>query len=80
MIGGAGQHGVANLLCFQGVAETRMHRFAGLERLQEIGDLVNERVFVADVQSRHPPIAHVGLIAVADVNAPANRERCESSL
>src|SRR5580704_6385017 len=36
---------------------------------KEIRYLVNEGVFVAYLQSRHPPILHVGMIAVSNMNA-----------
>ena len=39
------------------------------DRLKKIGDLMNERVLVADLQPGHPPILHVRMIAVGDVNA-----------
>ena len=39
------------------------------ERKKKIGDLVNEGVFVADLQSRNPPVLHVRMVAVGDVNA-----------
>ena len=39
---------------------------------EEIGDLMDEGVLVADLQARHPPVLHVGMIAVGDVErAPA---------
>ena len=43
---------------------------SGLQSFQEVGDLVYERVFVADLQSRHPPFFHVGVIAsmIGDVD------------
>jgi hypothetical protein len=41
--------------------------FAGT--LKEVSHLVNERVLIADLQPGHPPVLHVGMIAVRDVNA-----------
>ena len=38
-------------------------------RLEEVGDLVHEGVLVTDRQPRHPPLAHVGMVAVGDVHA-----------
>ena len=38
-------------------------------RGDEIGELMDERVLVADLQARHPPVLHVGMIAVGDVHA-----------
>ena len=36
---------------------------------KEIGALVDERVFVAYLESRNPPILHVGMVSVGEVNA-----------
>ena len=66
---GAIQHSVANLLRFQGVAEGGTDRLARGEAFQEVGDLMHEAVLVADRQTRHPPLVHVGVVAVGDVNA-----------
>src|SRR6266545_263782 len=69
---GGSEYSVANELGFQRVAERRPGGFAGFDSLQKIRDLVNEAVLVADLQARHPPMFHVRLIAVADVDrAPA---------
>ena len=37
--------------------------------VDEIGKLVDEGVLVADLQPGHPPVLHVGMIAVGDVHA-----------
>src|SRR5208282_2398366 len=40
---------------------------------QKVGHLVGETVFVANLKSRHPPMAHVGVVAVRNVDgAPAS--------
>src|SRR5437867_11411614 len=66
------EDGVAHVLCLQRVAERWAGRFAGLNSLEKIGDLVHKAVFVADLQAGHPPILHVRMIAIADMNgAPA---------
>ena len=39
------------------------------ERFQKIGELMNERVLVSDLQARHPPVLHIRMIAVGDVDA-----------
>ena len=59
---------VANFLRFLCVTEAWVARLAGLETLEEVSDLVNEGVFVTDLQTWDPPVAHVGLVAVGDVN------------
>ena len=34
----------------------------------EVGDLVHEGVLVADVESRYPPLVHVGMFAIGDMD------------
>ena len=73
---GAGQHGVAHFLRFECFAECRRRRLVLRHAVEEVGHLVDERVFVADLQARHPPLVHVGHVAVGDVDAaPAADER-----
>ena len=45
------------------------------EAFEEVGDLVDEGVLVADLQAGHPPLAHVGMVAVGDVDRCASRGR-----
>lgn len=63
------EHGVADTLRLEGVSEGGMGGFARFEAFQEIGNLVCERVFITNLQSWNPPVPHVGLIAVGDVDA-----------
>src|SRR4051794_33714302 len=49
------EHGVADRLRLEGLAEGRARRLAGGEALEEVGDLVDEGVLVADLEARHPP-------------------------
>src|SRR5690349_8147288 len=56
---GAGQNGVAHLLCFERVAERRAGGFAFGDTFDEVGHLVDEAAFVADRQARDPPLGHV---------------------
>ncbi len=65
-IGGTLEDCIADALGFQGVFEARVGWLAGIETLEEISDLVSKRVLVADLQAGHPPVAHVGLIAVGN--------------
>src|SRR5258708_21012969 len=63
---------VGDVIRRQAVAERRRQALARCRRIHEIRELVRERVLVADLQARHPPVLHVRLIAVGDVNvAPA---------
>src|SRR5665213_1432830 len=63
------QYAVADRLRLQRVAEGRMGRRALVEPFDEVGDLMHERVLVADLQARYPPVFHVGMIAVGDMDA-----------
>ena len=39
-----------------------------IEAFEEICHLMRERMLIADLQSRYPPIPHVGLVAIGDMN------------
>jgi len=72
---GGFQYGVADVLSFQSVAEVGAGAFFVAERLDEVGDLMHEGVFVADLRAGHPPIFLVGMFAVGDVDdAPSAGE------
>ena len=60
---GAGKYRFANQLRLLGVLEGRMHFLTRFKSLDEIGDLVHECVLVADLQTGHPPLVHVGMLA-----------------
>ncbi len=38
------------------------------EVFKEVGDLVDEGVLVADLEAEDPPVLHVGMVAVGDVD------------
>ena len=66
------QHRIADVLRFEGIAEGGAGRFALGDAFEEIGDLMDERVFVADLQTGHPPFSHVWMISIRDMDrAPA---------
>ncbi len=62
------EYGLADLLGFEGIAEGWVAGFSGFDGSEEVGDLVNEGVFVADLESGHPPFIHVGHIAIGAVD------------
>lgn len=64
-----GEDGVADAGGFEGVAEGGAARFAAVEAGEEIGDLMDEGVLVADAEAGDPPLVHVRHIAVGDVHA-----------
>src|SRR5579863_9102110 len=64
------ENGICHILGCQGVPERRLRALTFAERDQEIRELMNEGVLVADLQSRHPPALHIRMVAISDVNAP----------
>src|SRR5947199_5095291 len=66
------EHRVGDVVGGQAVLEIRFGRFAVREALEKVRDLVDEAVFVTDLQAGHPPVFHVVLVAVVHVDvAPA---------
>src|SRR5262245_28149573 len=57
------------------IAEVRLGRLALGDAVEEVGDLMNKRVLVTDLKTRHPPLAHVRVLAVADVDRPPAAKR-----
>ena len=66
--GGGGQHRIGNAVGFERVAESRCGRLSGCDTLEEVGHLVNERVLETNLHAGDPPLVHVGLVAVTEVN------------
>ena len=66
---GAGEHRVADALRLEGVAEGWVGGLLLGVGLEKVSHLMDEAVLIADRQPRHPPVAHVGMVAVGDVNA-----------
>jgi len=62
---------IADVLRFERIAECRGAGFALGQRIEEIGDVIDEAVFVTDLQARHPVMVHVRMFAagVGDVDA-----------
>ena len=54
---------------FEGVAEGGVARGAAVEAGEEVGDVMDEGVLVADAEAGDPPLVHVGHVAVGDVHA-----------
>ena len=76
LLGRGLKDGVADLGGFQRVTEGRSAGLAGFDGGEEVGDLVHEGVFVADLQTGHPPLVHVRHVAVGAVDVvPAADER-----
>ncbi len=68
------EYGVADGLRLQGVAERGSGRLAVVQVLEEVGDLMHKRVLIADLEARHPPVLHVRMIAIGDVDRPPAAE------
>ena len=66
------QDGVADELSLEGVSKSGAGRFAFGDAVEEIGDLMNKTVLVTDLQAGHPPLAHVRMVAIGNMDsAPA---------
>src|SRR5690242_18764386 len=66
------QHRIRDVVRGEAITERRRHALALDRRRGEVGELMDERVLVSDLKAGHPPMLHVGLIAVGDVHvAPA---------
>src|SRR6476660_7023244 len=69
---GRPEDSVGHEISGEAVAEGWRRRPAGPQTVDEVRNLMDERVLVADLQSRHPPMFHIRMVAVADVQgAPA---------
>ena len=62
------EYGLADLLGFEGITEGGVAGFSGFDGRDEVGDLVNEGMFVTDLESRDPPFVHIGHIAIGAVD------------
>src|ERR1043166_2566843 len=66
------EDGIADILCFERIPEVGAGAFTFGEGGEEVGDLMNESVFITDLQTRYPPVLHVRMFAIGDVDrAPA---------
>ena len=65
------QNGVADVLGAQRVAEVRvgLRSLRIVEALEELGEGVGEGVLVTEAETRDPPVARVGVVAVGRVDA-----------
>src|SRR5258708_28005539 len=66
------EHCVADVLRLQGISEGGAGWLSAGDALEKVGDLVDETVFVTDLQTGNPPFVHIRMVAVGDVDgAPA---------
>ena len=63
------QHRVRNKVGSQAVAEGGRSRTAFAEGEHKIRRLVNKRVLVSNLQSGNPPVLHIWVVAIRDVDA-----------
>src|SRR5260370_8713156 len=63
------QYCVRDIVGQQAVPERGCGGLSRAQRRQEIGGLVDERVLISDLQTRHPPMRHIRMVAVRDVEA-----------
>src|SRR4051812_6510809 len=69
------QHGIGDVVGGEGVAERRRDTGSARSGFEEIGELMDERVLVANLQTGDPPMLHIRMIAVGDVHAPPAAQR-----
>src|SRR6516162_8565174 len=72
---GRTEHGVNHSLCLQGILEGRLGRLVSIKRIQKVCDLVDEGVFEPDGQARHPPMGHVRMLSVRNMDRSPAAER-----
>ena len=65
------EHGVADVLRPEGIAEVRIGFFGAwvIEALHELNGTMDEGMFVAEAEARDPPVAGVRVVAIGDVDA-----------
>src|ERR1019366_3956044 len=63
------QDRIGYILCGEPVAEGWRCRLIRANADEKVGELVDEGVLVANLQSRDPPVLHVRMVAIGDVNA-----------
>src|ERR1700722_776849 len=63
------QDGICHVLGGQAIAECWSRGTVAVERKNKIRDLVNERMFVPNLEAWNPPVLHVWMIAIGNVNA-----------
>src|SRR5262245_11146680 len=59
---------VTDILGVQSVAERWGNWLFLLQALDEVRDLVDKGVFVADLQTGHPPVLHIRMLAIRDMH------------
>jgi len=55
-------------LCFEGIPEGGTGGLARGNPFEEICDLMHEAVLIADLKAGYPPLVHVRLVAIRDVD------------
>src|SRR5215472_16023603 len=58
---------IANVLRLQRIPERRAGRFSFREAFEKIRHLMDKGMFVADLLTRHPPFAHVRVVAIGNM-------------
>src|SRR5207249_651655 len=63
------QHRVRDVIRLQRFSKSRRRAPSLSKRRQKIGGLVHECMLVADLKTRHPPVLHIRMVGIRDVNA-----------
>ena len=67
--GGTFEYGIANLLGLERLPEGRAGGSTAGKILENVCNLMNKSMFVADLQSRDPPLIHIGHVAIGDAQS-----------
>ena len=72
-----GQDGITDPLRLERIAKGGMGRLLFRKGDQKVGHLMDKAVFVANRQTGHPPLVHVGVVAIGHMDAfPAAHVAC----
>src|SRR6202012_433566 len=67
---------IGYIICGEAIGKRRRRVLFPAYGLKKVRDLVDERVLIANLQARHPPVLHIRMIAVRNVHAlPAAQAR-----
>src|SRR5678815_5124900 len=61
-------HSLTNFFCFEGIPECRRTGFSTIQAFNEISGLVDEGMLISNTKSRHPPLVHIRLITICNMN------------
>src|SRR5215831_4458445 len=63
------QHRIGDLIRRQSISESRSCLFTRTNGLEKVGELVSKRMLVTDLQTGYPPMLHIRMLSISDVQA-----------